>query len=912
MLRRILWLVFIFCLQAQSQYIYEANQPLYHLQNNANDFQGELAYEIADDGISPVIDFSFNFNFYGNTFDSARIATNGCLHFGLTSTAYADYCGDYTPDPLPRYKNTLYPFWTDLRDSTSKAGAYSFNDDQYGGDSSGWSRDLSTPGTRRWVNGNNYYNGSGQYFPSFDDDAFLEYFSGPSSIDSNGNQVYWSPAQYAGQGLENPILTGGLEYSGGNSNSVSDWAVNDDSDWDTGYNLATVRKNQNYVGIHNDEGNMSGFEGPGFNVEDGGNWKRGKDWDTSSVNNQYGASQTGHFYMWNPLARFHTSNYGQPSSSRHEQSSYYCGTSSGDKDGYARIRFNFNYESLEQEFEPGASIVLTMNFKSCVWLEDDGGPTGTYNKDRYELNELGDFNKTWIIRCPESLDSIYEQMKYVTHVLSDWGDVGGPGTSNDSMASESQPVYRDATGNAGVGLPFWNEYSDDAKNNSSFKSVWTWTNRPMALQYSKILTMELAADNKNNFEDMNLQGNPSDNGGTRLTTDKRGISLAFNVDADIVDGMGEPGDGHLISNKAATMKQVTNQVTLEYKKSTAFMLEGLADNVTQTFKTGAYHDFGVIYYDLEGRCSTVTIDANNSTYVKFVPEDKTEEEIVENGGIGNGPVSMEWEINHRAPTWARFFRWAYGRNSSVDDFIQFLGRKPFCAPSSSEDTRIYLSFNSFRGNEESYVEIDDPLIQYQFVKGDRIRFLYKSQGGGYVVFNSYIDLKLSGMNYYDINMTPDECPFVADLDPNGADDGFYLEFHEVSDGVEAAVMSKAAVLSDTHIYKDVMFEVYRPKKSVDPDKTIYYEYGPLYRIIPNLHLHTGDIQNQGPANLIDNNGNYYSATGAKGKFTLGDVWYKPRIMKAADDGTTVVNFVEDYFLNDFLNSLSSASMITRP
>ena len=61
MLRRILWLVFIFCLQGHSQYIYEANQPLYHLQTNANSFEGELAYEIVDDGISPAIDFSFDF-----------------------------------------------------------------------------------------------------------------------------------------------------------------------------------------------------------------------------------------------------------------------------------------------------------------------------------------------------------------------------------------------------------------------------------------------------------------------------------------------------------------------------------------------------------------------------------------------------------------------------------------------------------------------------------------------------------------------------------------------------------------------------------------------------------------------------------------------------------------------------------
>mgnify|MGYP003125213977 FL=1 len=129
MLRRILWLVFIFCLKIQSQYIYEANQPLYHLQTNANSFEGELAYEIVDDGISPAIDFSFDFNFYGNTFNSARMATNGCLHLGLTSTAYADYCGDFTPDPLPRYKNTLYPFWTDLiRDNNSRIKSYGDNE----------------------------------------------------------------------------------------------------------------------------------------------------------------------------------------------------------------------------------------------------------------------------------------------------------------------------------------------------------------------------------------------------------------------------------------------------------------------------------------------------------------------------------------------------------------------------------------------------------------------------------------------------------------------------------------------------------------------------------------------------------------------------------------------------------------
>jgi hypothetical protein len=100
------------------QYTYEAGQDLYHLQTNANNFEGELAYEVVDDGISPAIDLSFNFTFYGSTFTQARMATNGCLHFGNSGS----YCNDYTPDPINgQHTYTIYPFWTDLiRDSNSR------------------------------------------------------------------------------------------------------------------------------------------------------------------------------------------------------------------------------------------------------------------------------------------------------------------------------------------------------------------------------------------------------------------------------------------------------------------------------------------------------------------------------------------------------------------------------------------------------------------------------------------------------------------------------------------------------------------------------------------------------------------------------------------------------------------------
>ena len=127
MQKRVLFyaIAFLFSFNVFSQYTYEANQDLYQLQTNANNFNGELAYEVVDDGISPAIDLSFNFTFYGNTFSQARMATNGCLHFGSSGS----YCNDYTPDPINgQHTYTIYPFWTDLiRDNDSRMKSWGDN-----------------------------------------------------------------------------------------------------------------------------------------------------------------------------------------------------------------------------------------------------------------------------------------------------------------------------------------------------------------------------------------------------------------------------------------------------------------------------------------------------------------------------------------------------------------------------------------------------------------------------------------------------------------------------------------------------------------------------------------------------------------------------------------------------------------
>jgi hypothetical protein len=110
-----------------ASYIYESNQNLFDLTNQI----GTTNLNSGDDQLSAAFNLDNSFTFYGNTYDSARMATNGCLHFGLGTgnINYNNYCGDYTPDPLPQYTNTLFPFWTDLiRDNQSKMLAKNFND----------------------------------------------------------------------------------------------------------------------------------------------------------------------------------------------------------------------------------------------------------------------------------------------------------------------------------------------------------------------------------------------------------------------------------------------------------------------------------------------------------------------------------------------------------------------------------------------------------------------------------------------------------------------------------------------------------------------------------------------------------------------------------------------------------------
>lgn len=71
---------------------------------------GTQITDIFDDTNVGPFSFGFNFNFYGNNFDSFRFSTNGFISFTSTYTSYSNYSIPSNSEPY----NIIAPFWDDL------------------------------------------------------------------------------------------------------------------------------------------------------------------------------------------------------------------------------------------------------------------------------------------------------------------------------------------------------------------------------------------------------------------------------------------------------------------------------------------------------------------------------------------------------------------------------------------------------------------------------------------------------------------------------------------------------------------------------------------------------------------------------------------------------------------------------
>ena len=191
------------------------------------------------------------------------------------------------------------------------------------------------------------------------------------------------------------------------------------------------------------------------------------------------------------------------------------------------------------------------------------------------------------------------------------------------------------------------------------------------------------------------------------------------------------GDGIELGHSAATIFGIS------------FSLNSESADSLRSFKTGANHAFGVVYYDQRGRSSSVyPIGAAFSPPYHSRPTNKY------------GRVEMQIALEHSAPAWAEAFQIVYAGNTSIVDFTQYTSGGAFFVNGTedSEDGNIYVSLNYLQTNNDvSYTEAfgarspEGGRDLYTFKEGDVLKVIsYYTNDDNRIFVDETIEFDVAG------------------------------------------------------------------------------------------------------------------------------------------------------------------------
>ena len=541
--------------------------------------------------------------------------------------------------------------------------------------------------------------------------------------------------------------------------------------------------------------------------------------------------------------------------------SSFCGTNTGGTNGYPQITFAFYYGDIETSENQIVNINASARFACRVQ-----NPGNTFTRDKVQDS------KTHIIDIQKSINTASSGIDF----------------SDDASGLDQQMIY--VAEQLGATYSKYSSISDKPDNGD-----YAWLHGPYVDTEKKILVLPLISNTKNSFIDIDEV--PQGGGGRKF----RLICVEEHVypenNPEIINGGGKKAGISLNFNNP-TFANEDPQLSGANKDNT-FAMEvigvGGGDGKSGSFKAGAFHDFGIIYYDGKGRNSTVAIDSENGTskcYVKFFSERGFNADESINPGQSNnyGKARIDWSVNHQPPVWAKYWSWAYSKNTSVDEFIQFICPGAFTStiPATGE-SRIFLSLQSLKGSPDSYRTQNNPLIDYSYVDGDRIRFITSPWNYDTPTAHTdvYIDVAITGYDLYNGS---------TELGEPLEEQGYFITIDSI-DSLSGGTYDHVLTSSSTaNFFGDGLFEIYRPlKESEDESTRVYYEFG-FKHTIANAHENSRAHRGMTHTQVV-------GVSPARGYFDEGDVFFKRRIMRNSNNDTEglrfTTSFVEDYHLNDF-------------
>jgi len=332
-----------------------------------------------------------------------------------------------------------------------------------------------------------------------------------------------------------------------------------------------------------------------------------------------------------------------------------------------------------------------------------------------------------------------------------------------------------------------------------------------------------------------------------------------------------------------------------------------------SFKSGAFHDFGIAYFDETNRCSFVNVAPDFGSNIEL-KEGFGEPSvnvnlngtrcynpfITESGALSGQSSDVTFNIYNKPPKWATHYQMLYAGNTSVGEFIQVTIAKT--AAGDNNDTQMYLGLESLKAEDVGYINSSGALVDFDVVKGDRIRFISCEKDNERQLFTQYLDFEITGFDLHDVDN-----PISASEDG----DGFYLRIANPADSGDDVELESGDSVSISHTgfslstsgYNKLIAEIYRPRLNQEEENLVYYEIGNKIEIgnPGEINRYHGGQLNQVPEYFYDKDVNTeVSLTPATVVLEGGDIYLKSRSMYTTTGGANSHTFAcEDYFLNDF-------------
>ena len=289
-----------------------------------------------------------------------------------------------------------------------------------------------------------------------------------------------------------------------------------------------------------------------------------------------------------------------------------------------------------------------------------------------------------------------------------------------------------------------------------------------------------------------------------------------------------------------------------------FFTELQSDSSFRSFKSGASHAFGVVYYDQRGRCSNVYPIGTALSPPYYLRQNDQ-----------YGRVAMQIQINHDAPDYAETFQIVYAGNTSVSDFVQYSTAGAFVATDDSSENKgnIFVSLNHLQVNDDvSYTEArgnrspEGARDIYTYKEGDILRVISYYESSDPVEGRIFVDDShdFEVLDYRVLGADPQENPLYDSNITDLAGDSF--EAHKAKQGAflvlknnptalgfnfESVKAGEGAINAQSHNWnKRTVVEIFSPKDVAEEDELFFYETSNVFPISEHnnqITIDNGDV-----------------------------------------------------------------------